>query len=100
VQAAMDGEHGVLPVIEVTQQNPLVWRYKNVDLVAVADLEKRVPDAFLTENGMDINDAALAYLEPLIKVERPLAFTNGLPDIHPLQFTLLPKKLAAYKAEK
>ncbi|BBP43193.1 6-phosphofructokinase [Thiosulfativibrio zosterae] len=100
VQAALDGLHGVLPVIEVIDTCPLVWRYKNVDLMEVADLEKSVPDEYLTEDGMDITPAALEYLTPLIKGERALAYKHGLPDIRPLEFNYVPQKLTRYIAVK
>ncbi|MDG4813322.1 6-phosphofructokinase [Hydrogenovibrio sp. 3SP14C1] len=100
VQAALEGYHGVLPTIDVISQHPLVWRYQNVDLYQVAELEKRVPDAFLTEDGMDITQEALDYLQPLIKGERPVKYHNGLPDIAPLQFDLVSPVLSAYKAIK
>lgn len=100
VQAALDGKHGVLPVIEVIDTQPLVWRYKNVDLFEVADLEKSVPDEFLTEDGMDITPAAIDYLLPLIKGERHIQYRNGLPDIYPMQFELVKQQLPKYKAVK
>lgn len=99
-QAALDGKHGVLPVIEVIHHTPLVWRYKNVDLFEVADLEKAVPDEFLTEDGMDITQAALDYLIPLIKGERTIHYQNGLPDIKPLYYDLMPPKLSPYQIVK
>lgn len=100
VQAALDGHHGVLPIIEVIDTCPLIWRYKNVPLEAVADLEKRVPDEFLTEDGMDITQAALDYLTPLIKGERAMPFKHGLPDIRPFEFKQVPPKLPCYHASK
>ncbi len=100
VQAALDGKHGVLPVIEVIDTQPLVWRYKNVDLFEVADLEKSVPDEFLTEDGMDITPAAIDYLLPLIKGERHIQYRNGLPDIYPMHFELVEQQLPKYKAVK
>ncbi|MDG6773298.1 6-phosphofructokinase [Thiomicrorhabdus sp. ZW0627] len=100
VQAALDGEHGVLPVVEVTATNPLKWRFKNIDLFAVADLEYRVPDEFISEDGMDVTQAALDYLQPLIEGERPMQYKNGLPDIYPLQFEIVEPKLSEYKAVK
>lgn len=100
VQAVLDGEHGVLPVIEVIDDYPLVWRYKNVDLTEVADLEKTVPDEFLTEDGMDITDAAIEYLQPLIKGERNMHYKFGLPDIRPLVFENIPQQLTPYKVVK
>lgn len=100
VQAAMDGLHGVLPVIEAVEMTPLVWRYNNVALEEVADLEKAVPDHFLTSDGMDITQEAIDYLLPLIQGERCPVFQNGLPDIGPLKFDSVPPVLSAYHAEK
>lgn len=100
VQAALDGEHGVLPVIEVIDSCPLVWRYKNVNLMEVADLEKSVPDEFLTEDGMDVTPAALEYLLPLIKGERVVPHKYGLPDIRPLTFQTVEKQLPNYVVVK
>lgn len=100
VQAALDGCHGVLPTIKVIGEHPLVWRYQNVDLIEVADLEKCVPDAFISEDGMDITDAALEYLKPLVKGERFMAYQQGLPSIAPIQYQYLPKQLPPYKVVK
>lgn len=96
VQAALNHEHGVLPVVEKTGDSPFAWRFKNIELFAVADLEYRVPDEFLSADGMDISQAGLDYLLPLIQGERPAQFENGLPALKPLQFQRIPKKLDAY----
>jgi len=100
VQAALDGKHGVLPVIEVVTQNPLVWRYKTVELMDVADLELTVPDEFISEDGMDVTQAAIDYLLPLIKGEKTVRFVNGMPDIHPIKFETVTKQLPNYIAVK
>ncbi|BCN93691.1 pyrophosphate--fructose 6-phosphate 1-phosphotransferase [Thiomicrorhabdus immobilis] len=100
VNAAFRGEHGVLPIIELTSTEPFEYRFKTVELNAVADLENTVPDHFLTEDGMDITQAALDYLRPLIQGEHGAPFKKGLPDIAPIAFTLVDKQLPAFKALK
>lgn len=100
VQAALDGCHGVLPTIQVIGEQPLVWRYQNVDLVEVADLEKRVPDSFISDDGMDITPAALAYLKPLVKGQRAIPYQHGLPAIAPIQYHCMAKQLPPYKVVK
>jgi len=100
VQAALDGLHGVLPTIQVLSEQPLVWRYQNVDLVEVADLEKRVPDSFICDDGMDITQAALDYLKPLIKGKRPIPYQYGLPAIAPIQYQCIKQQLPPYKVVK
>lgn len=97
VKAALRGEHGVLPIITKLNDNPFRFGFKTVPLDAVADLEKSVPDSFITEDGMDITQAALDYLLPLVAGERPIAFKHGMPDISPLKLTHLTKQLAPFK---
>jgi 6-phosphofructokinase 1 len=100
VEAALEGLHGVLPVIELRSREPFTWGFKTVDLNAVANLEKTVPDAFLTEDGMDVTAAALEYLRPLIQGERSVPFKNGLPDIPLIEFTTVDKQLTPFIAIK
>lgn len=100
VEAALEGLSGVLPIIEVSGVDPFKWIFKTVELEAVANLEKTVPDHFLTEDGMDITEAALEYLRPLIQGERPVPFKNGLPNIPVIAFTTLDKQLPPFIAIK
>jgi len=98
VNAALKGEHGVLPIVKLVSETPFKFEFINVPLIDVANLEKTLPDHFLTEDGMDITQAALDYLKPLIQGEKKPPFKNGLPDISPLKFnavkTQLPKFIA------
>lgn len=100
VYAAIRGEHGVLPIIKLTASNPFSYEYETVALSAVADLEKRVPDHFLSKDGMDITEAALDYLRPLIQGEHSAPFKNGLPNIPPIKFVTVNKKLTPFMAIK
>lgn len=85
VQAALDGKHGVVPLIRKTSDAPFAWNYVTEDLLKVADLEQLVPDEFISPCGMDITQAGLDYLRPLIQGELPPPFKNGLPDYRPLK---------------
>ncbi|MEA1988120.1 MAG: 6-phosphofructokinase [Pseudomonadota bacterium] len=100
VNAAVRGEHGVLPIIKLTSSNPFSYEFETVELNAVADLEKHVPENFLTEDGMDITEAALDYLRPLIQGEHGAPFKNGLPNIPPIQFATVEKQLKKFVAIK
>jgi 6-phosphofructokinase 1 len=100
VEAALAGEHGVLPVIQISHESPFRWHFANVSLTAVADLEKRVPDPFISEDGMDITQAGLTYLLPLIQGERSAPFSNGLPVIQPMTFQCVSARLPAYREVK
>ncbi len=96
VEAALRGEHGVLPVIEKTDDTPFIWRFKTVALQAVADLEKGVPDEFIREDGMGITAEALDYLRPLVQGEHFVSFKQGLPNIKPLELKNVHKQLAEF----
>ena len=100
VNAAIRGEHGVLPIVKLTSSSPFSYEFDTVELNAVADLENHVPDNFLTEDGMDITEAALDYLRPLIQGEHSAPFKNGLPNIPPIQFTNVEKQLSSFIALK
>ncbi len=100
VEAAMNGEHGVLPIIKKTSDQPFGYQFESIELSEVADLEKKVPDHFIAEDGMDITEAALEYLRPLVQGEKPLPFINGLPDLSLIEFEAVEKKLSDYIALK
>lgn len=100
VEAAKNQHHGVLPIVKKLSDAPFSYRYENIELEKVANLEKRVPDEFITEDGMDVTEAALDYLRPLVQGERPIPFKNGLPDFATIEFTLVDKKLGDYEALK
>ena len=96
VEAALNGEHGVLPVIEKLSDSPFSWDFKTVELQTVADLEKCVPDEFIQADGMGITQTALDYLSPLVQGEHFVSFKQGLPDIRPLTFKTVSPQLSAF----
>lgn len=100
VNAAVRGEHGVLPIVKFISSTPFSYEFETVKLNTVADLEKHVPENFLTEDGMDITEAALDYLRPLIQGEHSAPFKNGLPNIPPIEFATVEKQLPSFKAIK
>jgi len=100
VEAALKEEHGVLPIIKKTGDQPFTYEFESIQLSEVANLEKKVPDSFITEDGMDVTDEALDYLRPLVQGERSSPFVNGLPDIAPIEFSFVEKKLSNYIAIK
>ncbi|AHF00693.1 6-phosphofructokinase [Thiomicrospira aerophila AL3] len=97
VHAAHKGEHGILPLVQKTQDTPFRWHFENFALADVAELEARVPDHFLTADGMDITEQALEYLRPLVKGERDMKWHDGLPDLRPITWTQVEKKLPDFK---
>lgn len=100
VIAAINQAHGTLPIVKKLKDEPFEYEYQNIELSLVANLEKRVPDNFISEDGMDITEQALAYLRPLVFGERQAPFKNGLPDISPIEFSKVAQTLPKFKAIK
>ena len=46
----------------------------------MANVEKKLPRDFITEDGFGITEKCRAYLEPLIAGEDYPPYKNGLPD--------------------
>lgn len=49
------------------------------DVKKVANLEKTVPQDFISESGNDVTENAIKYLRPLILGEPQIAIENGIP---------------------
>jgi 6-phosphofructokinase 1 len=79
VEYAVAGMHAVMPAIKRTSSRPYKWKIVPVPLDAVANVEKKVPRDFITEDGFGITAACRRYLEPLIAGEDYPPFENGLP---------------------
>ena len=58
-------------------------------------MEKKVPRAYITEDGFGITEACRNYLRPLIAGEDFPPFEGGLPAYVRLKNAPVPKKLAA-----
>jgi len=96
VEAAVRGESGVLPIVVKTGEKPFRWRFESCPLEKIADLEKTVPDAFISADGFGATEAGKAYVRELIRGERPLNWKDGLPDLYPLHLAALPRRLPAW----
>ena len=53
----------------------------------VANLEKKVPDNFIAENGFDVTQEFIDYCLPLIMGEPEIVTENGIPKHISLKLT-------------
>jgi 6-phosphofructokinase 1 len=60
----------------------------------VANVEKKMPAEYITEDGYGITDSCREYLQPLIMGEDYPPYKNGLPDYVVLKNVAVAKKLA------
>ena len=93
VDYALAGRDGVMPAIHRLADAPYRWDVQPVPVAAIANLERRVPPAFVRADGLHVTDAARAYLRPLIEGEMPPPFADGLPDYPRFALPAVPRRL-------
>ena len=81
-----------------THDKPYRWRIGEASLQRVANVERRMPKAYIRKDGYGITAAARRYLEPLIAGEAYPRYVNGLPNYVSLKNELAPKKLEPWAA--
>ncbi|HSS63409.1 MAG TPA: 6-phosphofructokinase [Gammaproteobacteria bacterium] len=93
VELALEGRNAVMPVIVRRSDSPYSWEIGSANLADVANVEKKMPREFISEDGFAITDACRRYLSPLIQGEDYPPYVNGLPDYVTLKNVAVPKKL-------
>ena len=79
VEAALRGETGKMCALKRLSDHPYRVRTEMVDVASVANLEKKVPDEWITEDGMHVNEHFEHYARPLIQAELTPIYINGVP---------------------
>lgn len=79
IYAAEKGESGVMIVFERISDHPYQIECKTYDIGKIANIEKTVPDEFITETRDGICDTFMDYCRPLIMGETSVIYENGLP---------------------
>ena len=79
ITAALDGKTGCMTAVFRENSENYKAGYSIVDVTKVCNMEKCVPESWITKNGTDISDDFIKYALPLIQgfVERPKK--DGLP---------------------
>ncbi|MFZ1098078.1 MAG: 6-phosphofructokinase [Steroidobacteraceae bacterium] len=94
VQLALKGVNAVMPTIVRKSSRPYRWEISHVPLGEVANQEKKLPPAYIREDGFGITQACRRYLEPLIAGEAYPPYRNGLPDYVRIKGVSVRRKLA------
>jgi 6-phosphofructokinase len=90
---ALKGMNSVMPGIQRRSSKPYRWELKPIPLADVANVEKRVPRDFITEDGFGITAACRRYLEPLIAGEDYPPYRDGLPSYIRIKGTPVKRRL-------
>ena len=93
VEFALEGKNAVMPTIVRKSDDPYEWEVGSAELGEVANVEKKLPDEYIADDGFGVTDACLRYLRPLIKGEAYPPYKNGLPDYVTLKAAGVAKKL-------
>lgn len=94
VELALQGKNSVMPSIVRTSDSPYQWQIGFADLAEVANVEKKMPREYISEDGFGITPACRTYLQPLIEGEDYPPYRGGLPDYVSLKNVAVAKKLA------
>jgi len=93
VALALNGENAVMPTIVRVSDHPYRWEIGKTDLDQVANVEKKMPRNFISEDGFGITRECRDYLLPLMQGEDYPPYRNGLPDYVRLRNLPVAKKL-------
>ncbi len=92
VEMAVAGKGGIMVSIVRESDAPYVWSIGEAPLDEVANVEKKMPAEFITDDGFHITEACRRYLAPLIAGEHYPEYKNGLPQYVKLKNIAVPKK--------
>ncbi|KAI4453829.1 glutamine-trna ligase [Holotrichia oblita] len=79
VSAAKNGESGKMIIFERVSEFPYNIITKPYDINLIANLEKKVPEDYITDDGMNVTQKFVDYAKPLIYGELPTIMVDGLP---------------------
>lgn len=97
VEFALAGKNNIMLTIERKADSPYQWSIGEVELEKVANVERKMPQDFLTEDGFHITTKCRNYLSPLIQGEDYPPYQNGLPNYARIKLQMVPKKLPDFK---
>lgn len=93
VEFAINGSNAIMPTIVRTSDHPYAWEIGQAPLDQVANIEEKMPDDYISNDGFGITDKCRTYLQPLIQGEDYPEYENGLPKYVRLKNEQVTKKL-------
>ena len=77
--AAEEGKTGMMITLDRNCDDPYQCGTSAYDIHAIANVERKVPDEWITPDGCGLTDAYIKYARPLIMGELLPIFVDGLP---------------------
>ena len=97
VEMALEGKNSVMPAIVRISNNPYKWEIGCGELKDVANVEKMMPNNYISADGFSITDSCREYLLPLIEGENYPPYNDGLPNYVVLKKSKVAQKLPPFK---
>ena len=97
VEMALDGKNSIMPSIVRKSSNPYQWEIGYGELKDIANVEKMMPENFISKDGFSITNSCREYLLPLIEGENYPPYNNGLPEYVVMKKTKVNKKLPPFE---
>ncbi len=79
VVAANEGKTGMMITLDRNGEDPYQCGTSAYDIHAIANVERKVPDEWITADGTDLTDDYEKYARPLIMGELMPLYVNGTP---------------------
>ena len=79
IETALTGKSGQVMGFKRISNTPYEIDYISTDVRKVANLEQKIPTAWINEAGNDITQELYDYLYPLIQGEVHINYLNGIP---------------------
>ena len=79
VKAAEEGKTGMMITLDRNGDDPYQCGTSAYDIHAIANVERAVPDEWITAEGDNLNEGYEKYARPLIMGELAPVYVNGLP---------------------
>jgi len=97
VEMALEGKNSVMPAIVRISNNPYKWEIGCGELKDVANVEKMIPNNYISADGFSITDSCREYLLPLIEGENYPPYNDGLPNYVVLKKSKVAQKLPPFE---
>jgi len=97
VEMALEGKNSVMPAIVRISNNPYKWEISYGELKDVANVEKMMPNNYISSDGFSITDSCREYLLPLIEGENYPPYNDGLPNYVVLKKLKVVQKLPSFE---
>ena len=97
VEMALEGKNSVMPAIVRISNNPYKWEIGCGELKDVANVEKMMPNNYISTDGFSITDSCREYLLPLIGGENYPPYNDGLPNYVVLKKSKVVQKLPPFE---